>query len=389
MIIGSDITHFPSPYYIRFVTPDTTTRHVLLNGRTIADVTGSATTSLPDYVFSDNLGSADVTADSNNRVQEVTDYTPFGAINNHDQLAGYTEERKFTGQKYDSTTNLNYLNARYQDPVRGQFINEDPVFLGSPSQQNLQDPQSLNACSYSEDDPITKEDPLGKDALGDFFYNLVPASEQKSLNQFALNLSNGNPAWNFAINHPYTTAGIVAAGAIPALYSADSAAAALEMAKYPGVGSAFAAQQTFATVVYSALAAKSALQIPDLIGTFAKANPNSPSSYFPVGLTATEHFGPSIIGDAFNGYAGSIYDAYEFAGMLSYTLGSAANNLFSNSVQARTQTAQTFNSAISGRTSGSHPSGGGAPNANSLWVTPSGAVVTFGGQLVSGPTSSK
>jgi hypothetical protein len=53
-----------------------------------------------------------VTADSNNRVQEVTDYAPFGAINNHDQLAGYSEERKFTGQEYDSTTNLNYMNAR-------------------------------------------------------------------------------------------------------------------------------------------------------------------------------------------------------------------------------------------------------------------------------------
>jgi hypothetical protein len=54
------------------------------------------------------------------------------------------------------------MNARYQDPVRGQFINEDPVFLGNPKQQNLQDPQSLNAYSYSEDNPIVKEDQNGK-----------------------------------------------------------------------------------------------------------------------------------------------------------------------------------------------------------------------------------
>jgi hypothetical protein len=28
----------------------------------------------------------------------------------------------------------------------GQFISEDSVFLGDPSQQNLKDPQSLNGC---------------------------------------------------------------------------------------------------------------------------------------------------------------------------------------------------------------------------------------------------
>jgi hypothetical protein len=36
------------------------------------------------------------------------------------------------------------------------------VFVGNPLQQNLQDPQSLNSYSYSEDNPIVKEDPLGK-----------------------------------------------------------------------------------------------------------------------------------------------------------------------------------------------------------------------------------
>jgi RHS repeat-associated protein len=112
------------------------------------------------YVYGDNLGSADVTADSNNRDQEVTDYSPYGNISNHDQLAGYTEERKFTGQEYDSTTN--YMNARYQDPVRGQFISEDRavVNLGS-SQDLLRDPQQLNFYSYGRDNPIRYTDPTG------------------------------------------------------------------------------------------------------------------------------------------------------------------------------------------------------------------------------------
>ena len=52
------------------------------------------------------------------------------------------------------------LNARYYDSTRGQLLSQDPIFL--TSSQNLTDPQSLNAYSYSEDNPIVKSDPSGK-----------------------------------------------------------------------------------------------------------------------------------------------------------------------------------------------------------------------------------
>jgi RHS repeat-associated protein len=57
---------------------------------------------------------------------------------------------------------LSYLNARYYNSAQGQFLSEDPVFLGNPNQQSLQDPQSLNTYSYSDDNPINKSDPNGK-----------------------------------------------------------------------------------------------------------------------------------------------------------------------------------------------------------------------------------
>jgi hypothetical protein len=194
-------------------------------------------------------------------------------------------------------------------------------------------------------------------------------------------LSNSSPAWNFAISHPYTTEAVTAAASYPALTIAGSAAGAFSMAAAPGVSTAFAAQQAFAGSVYFTLAAHNALEITGLIGAFSQANPSNFSSYFPAALSATEHFGPSAFDDT---YPGAIYDTYEFAGVL----GSSVNNLFSNSVQSPTQTAQAFNSAISGSGSGSGSSGSG-PGPSSLWVTPSGAVVTFGGQLVSGPPTSK
>ncbi len=55
------------------------------------------------------------------------------------------------------------------------------------------------------------------------------------------------------------------------------------------------------------------------------------------------------------------------------------------SAQSRQQYVQNYNASFGLSTGG----GGKAPNSNSLWVTPSGAVVTFGGQLVAGPTNKK
>jgi hypothetical protein len=55
------------------------------------------------------------------------------------------------------------------------------------------------------------------------------------------------------------------------------------------------------------------------------------------------------------------------------------------SAQSRQQYAQNYNASFDLSTGG----GGKAPNSNSLWVTPSGAVVTFGGQLVASPPSKK
>ena len=55
-----------------------------------------------------------------------------------------------------------FLNARYYNGTPGQFLSEDPVFLGDPKSQVLTDPQSLNSYSYANDNPIVKSDPSGK-----------------------------------------------------------------------------------------------------------------------------------------------------------------------------------------------------------------------------------
>ena len=52
-------------------------------------------------------------------------------------------------------------------------------------------------------------------------------------------------------------------------------------------------------------------------------------------------------------------------------------------IQQRQSAAQSYNFSVGASTGG----GGGSPSNNSLWVTPSGAVVTWGGGLVAGPVS--
>jgi RHS repeat-associated protein len=182
----ADILHYPNDYYTFDTGPQIPTRHVFLNGKDIVTITGATSSDTTAYNFTDSLNSTGVTANKNNRVQEISDYTPYGALNNHDQLAGYTEQRKYIGQPLDTATNLSYLNARYYNPVQGQFLSEDPVFvqMGSPAavqslvNQKMSDmlssPQKLNAYSYSNDNPIIMKDPSGLDdgnGMWDYFWN--------------------------------------------------------------------------------------------------------------------------------------------------------------------------------------------------------------------------
>jgi RHS repeat-associated protein len=64
------------------------------------------------------------------------------------------------------------LQARYYDGSKGEFLSEDPVFLGDPRQQVLTDPQSLNSYSYANDNPITKSDEWCKQRRWQFYEQL-------------------------------------------------------------------------------------------------------------------------------------------------------------------------------------------------------------------------
>jgi RHS repeat-associated protein len=156
---GTSTIYYPETTYNVNGT-STITKNIYANGELVATIQ-NGTSTVMSYVSSDYIGSTNAVSNSSGALVENINYLPFGALR-IDNMAGVNMPQKYIGQLHDASTGLNYLNARYQNPAQGQFISEDPMFLGNQSQQNLSDPQSLNAYSYSEDNPIVHSDSTGK-----------------------------------------------------------------------------------------------------------------------------------------------------------------------------------------------------------------------------------
>jgi RHS repeat-associated protein len=99
------------------------------------------------HYLTDALGSTIRLTDGT--AAKLVDYTyePYGKSSAD---AGSTNALQFTGRENDGT-GLNYFRARYQSPVLGRFISEDPIGLAG----------GANGYAYAEGNPISFTDPLG------------------------------------------------------------------------------------------------------------------------------------------------------------------------------------------------------------------------------------
>jgi RHS repeat-associated protein len=172
-VVGNTTTIYPSKFYSITSTTNggttyATTTVYVWNGDTLIAtidqpmVNGAATgTAATRYIHPDHLGSTNVVTDESGNVVDTLEYYPYGETRINQPTYPTNEARQYIAQFKDGNS-LSYLNARYLNSQQGQFLSEDPVFLGDPSQQALSDPQSLNAYSYAEDDPVVKKDPNGR-----------------------------------------------------------------------------------------------------------------------------------------------------------------------------------------------------------------------------------
>jgi len=91
---------------------------------------GISTSTTLRFVDPDNLGSTNVVSDQNQNQVQALDYLPFGAVRSNTSVGGANSARQYIGQFADNS-GLSYLNARYYDAARGQFLSEDPGVLSS------------------------------------------------------------------------------------------------------------------------------------------------------------------------------------------------------------------------------------------------------------------
>lgn len=169
--VGTTTTYYPNKNYS--VSNGVPTKHIFLGDELISTIYSSSTQAIPYYIHTDHLGSTNVVTNASSTIAELTDYYTYGSPRISQKSGSFVEKRKYIGEDYDKETNLSYLNARYYDGQRGQFISQDPVFIymGNNAEIRerydvdmimlLSDPQQLNSYSYARNNPIIYKDPTG------------------------------------------------------------------------------------------------------------------------------------------------------------------------------------------------------------------------------------
>lgn len=109
---------------------------------------------VPTYLHTDHLGSPRATTSTTGGVSGWANYTPFGLYSQENLPE---DQGGFTGHLKDSATGLNYMQARYYDPVMARFLSVDPVGFVSGSNTGM-----FNRYNYTLGDPVNLVDPSGE-----------------------------------------------------------------------------------------------------------------------------------------------------------------------------------------------------------------------------------
>jgi len=301
------------------------------------------------YFLPDHLNSTNVLTDASGTLIEALDYYPYGSTRISQTTGGFNEQKQYVGQYQDAETNLNYLQNRYYNSANGQFLSEDPSFLaiGTPKLTEI-----WNRVNADKDQVFGSGRKLNdQQALQQFL------SDPQLMNSYGYGRDN-------PIINKDPTGEVIPLAAILLVYGAaqlgvDSWDAYNMNIKYADVTtpeqknqSAFKAGFDLFTGAVGYVGATAKIGRAGLSLAL--------SSFQAIGDTLDYFYGPQI-----------------------YQNMNARQAMTQTSSQGRQQFAQNYNASFGLSTGG----GGKAPNSNSLWVTPSGAIVTFGGQLFAPPPS--
>ncbi|MDF3294342.1 RHS repeat domain-containing protein [Streptomyces silvisoli] len=128
----------------------TGTRYYTLSGQTVAMLTGGKLS----FLLTDSHGTATTQVDATTQAVTRRKTTIFGTPRGT-QPASWAGDKGFVGGTLDPDTTLIHLGAREYDSTLGRFISVDPLLEAAK-------PQSINAYTYAENNPVTESDPTGK-----------------------------------------------------------------------------------------------------------------------------------------------------------------------------------------------------------------------------------
>jgi RHS repeat-associated protein len=101
------------------------------------------------WLHADHLASIRLITGAAGQQQERANYRPYGQ-----QFPGLSQSKGYINQKFDPETGLQYLHARYYDPVLGTFLTPD---WWDPTEEGV----GTNRYAYSENDPVNGSDADG------------------------------------------------------------------------------------------------------------------------------------------------------------------------------------------------------------------------------------
>ncbi|HET7630100.1 MAG TPA: RHS repeat-associated core domain-containing protein [Candidatus Saccharimonadales bacterium] len=104
------------------------------------------------YIHTDRLGNPVAKTNSVGAVIWRQSYTPYGEADRQSEQDG----PGYTGHRYDASTGLVYMQARYYDPKIGRFLSPDPVTF-APNR-----PAYFNRYWYAKGNPYRYTDPDGR-----------------------------------------------------------------------------------------------------------------------------------------------------------------------------------------------------------------------------------
>jgi RHS repeat-associated protein len=125
------------------------TRYVQVQGQILAEYEAGAW----GYVLPDALGSVRQVVDAAGQVSLAQSYDPFGVP--FETFGSGKSDFGYTGEWYESYTQLLYLRARWYIPGTGTFLSKDLA------DGNEQQPITLHQYGYARNNPVSYSDPTG------------------------------------------------------------------------------------------------------------------------------------------------------------------------------------------------------------------------------------